>query len=88
MNPYIAELTVAFLHTLVWAVIARAVVSWLPIDQTSPLVQLLHRVTEPILDPVRRVMPQTGLLDLSPLVAILVLVTLSNVVLELARATN
>jgi YggT family protein len=63
---------------LTWAIVARALLSWFPIDQSSPLYQLLFRVTEPIIDPIRRVMPNTGMMDLSPLAAIVVLIVVGQ----------
>jgi len=85
MNPYIAQITLTFLQILTWAIIARALMSWLPISQDSPLVQMLYRVTEPIIDPIRKMMPQTGTLDLSPMLAIIVLIVLEQVVASLAQ---
>jgi YggT family protein len=76
-------MTVTFIQILTWAIIARALMSWVPIDQNSPLVQVLHRVTEPIIDPIRRVMPQGGMIDLSPLMAILVLIVMSQLIWSL-----
>ena len=55
------------------AIFARAILSWFNMDPRSPLVQVLNTITEPILDPIRRIMPRLGMIDLSPLVAILVL---------------
>jgi YggT family protein len=63
---------------LTWAIVARSLLSWFPIDQSSPLVQLLYRVTEPIIDPIRRVMPNTGMMDLSPMAAIVILIVLGQ----------
>lgn len=63
---------------LTWAIVARALLSWFPIDQSSPLYQLLFRVTEPIIDPIRRIMPNTGMMDLSPLAAIVVLIVVGQ----------
>lgn len=54
--------------------------SWLPVDQSSPLYQLLFRVTEPIIDPFRRVMPRAGMIDLSPMMAILALLVMQQLV--------
>jgi YggT family protein len=85
MNPYIAQITMVFLQILTWSIIARALMSWLPIDQSSPLVQMLFRVTEPIIDPIRKVMPQTGMLDLSPMVAIIVLIVMEQLVASVAQ---
>ncbi|MCX7616417.1 MAG: YggT family protein [Tepidiforma sp.] len=65
---------------MTWAIIARALLSWLPVDQASPLYQLLFRVTEPIIDPFRRVMPRAGMIDLSPMMAILALLVMQQLV--------
>lgn len=83
MNPYIAQFTLFWLQMLTWAIIARSLMSWLPIDQGSNLYQLLMRVTEPLIDPFRRVMPQAGMLDLSPLAAIIMLMVMSQMVASL-----
>ena len=77
MNPYIAQMTSTFIDILTWAIIARALLSWFPIDQGSAVYQMLWRVTEPIIDPFRRILPQTGMIDLSPLAAIFALIILS-----------
>lgn len=70
---------IAFLvQALGFAIFARAIVSWFPIDRDGPVVQALDAITEPILDPLRRVLPTIGALDLSPMVAIIVLFTLSR----------
>ena len=84
MNPYVAQFTIAFMQCLTWAIIARALVSWLPVDQTSTVYQMLWRVTEPIIDPIRRVMPNTGMIDLSPLAAILMLIIMTQAIANLS----
>lgn len=64
--------------------IIRVVLSWIPnVDYYHPVVQFIYRVTSPILDPIRRVVPPAGGLDLSPLVAILLLQLLQKVVIGL-----
>ena len=63
-----------------WAVIARSLLSWFPVDQSSPLYQMLFKVTEPIIDPIRRVMPSTGMIDLSPMMAMMALIVMQYVV--------
>lgn len=84
MHPYVAQFTMTFITILTWAIVARSLISWLPIDQTSTIYQVLFRITEPIIDPIRRVMPNTGMLDLSPLAAILVMIVLQQMVIRLA----
>jgi YggT family protein len=54
--------------------IARAILSWFPIRPDSalvPIVRFLHAVTEPVLAPLRRVIPPLGMFDMSFLVALL-----------------
>ena len=84
MNPYIAQATMTFLEIITWTIIARALISWLPIDQSSPIVQLLHSITEPIISPIRRILPNTGMMDLSPLAAILAMMAFQQIFSELA----
>ncbi len=88
MNPYVADFTVAFLNTLMWAVIFRTLLSWFPIDQASMVYQLLWRVTEPIINPFRRVIPNMGMVDLSPFAAIIALIVLSRVIIQLRIAEH
>ncbi len=53
-----------------YIVIARAIISWVNPDPRNPIVRFLHNATEPVLYPVRRVMPFMGGIDFSPLVLI------------------
>ena len=86
MNPYVAQFTLTFLTILTWSIVARALISFLPIDQSSAIYQALLRITEPIIDPIRRVLPSTGMIDLSPLAAILLLIVLQQLVIRMAQA--
>jgi YggT family protein len=62
------------LQALSWAIIIRVLLSWFPnINQSNPLVQLLRSVTDPILEPARRIIPTVGMVDISPLVVLLLL---------------
>ena len=63
---------------LTGAVFVRALLSWFPIDPRNPLVTILYDVTEPILDPLRRVIPRLGMIDITPLVAILLIQVIGN----------
>lgn len=50
------------------AVFAAVIVSWIQLPPHHPIVSILRTVTEPLLAPIRRVLPDMGGLDLSPLV--------------------
>lgn len=58
-------------HIMVGALILQAVLSW--INPYSPLSAPAQQLTRPILDPIRRIIPSISGIDLSPLVAILLL---------------
>jgi YggT family protein len=55
-------------------VLGRVLISWVDNTGRSQLSRFLFTATEPILAPIRRLLPQTGMLDLSPMI---VLITLS-----------
>lgn len=68
----LAEVLNIALGVLYWALIIRALLSWVSPDPWNPIVQLLNRVTEPVLSPIRRAVPfLVAGLDFTPLVAIL-----------------
>lgn len=74
----IAELMGGIVDLYSLVVIAAVVVSWIDVDPENPVVRFLDQVTEPVLEPIRRVLPDTGSLDLSPLVLLLALALLSR----------
>ena len=78
---------VNFLELLISAlmvlVIARVVVSWLAPSGGGGLVAFIYQATEPILAPIRRVLPSTGGIDWSPLIAMLILGAIVRVVVNL-----
>ncbi len=65
---------------LTFAIIARALVSWIAIDPYHPIVVFLNQITEPILAPLRRFIPPMGMMDITPIVAIFLLQILSRLV--------
>ena len=55
------------------AIFIRVIISWTGVDPSNPLVVFVHEITEPILAPIRQFMPRLGMLDLSPMLAIMLL---------------
>jgi YggT family protein len=55
------------------AIFIRIIFSWIGMDPQNPVAVFLHEITEPILAPIRQFMPRMGMLDLSPMVAIILL---------------
>lgn len=87
MNESVAQLFILFLWLLILAVFLRSLMSWFPISQDNEVARFLYRVTEPLLDPVRRVLPRTGMIDFSGLVVILLLYVMMEVVRRVAVAS-
>ncbi len=71
---------------LLVAIILRIVFSWTGFDQRSPIYAAILEVTEPILAPIRSVLPRTGMLDLSPMIATFILFIMIGVGKTLAAS--
>ncbi|MFH0753247.1 MAG: YggT family protein [Candidatus Omnitrophota bacterium] len=65
------------LSILYWLILIRALISWVNPDPYNPIVQFLMRVTEPVLAPIRRILPPMAF-DLSPIIAFLILIFLQK----------
>lgn len=85
MNDQIAQVFTFLLWLLVAAIVARALLSWFPGAQDNQFARAIYTITEPILEPIRRVLPRTGIIDFSSLIAILLLYVMIAVV---DRAAN
>ncbi|UIR29078.1 YggT family protein [Priestia flexa] len=68
-----------------WALIIYIFMSWVPDIRASRFGQILGSICEPYLEPFRRIIPPLGMIDLSPLVAILVLRFASGGLVSLFR---
>jgi len=68
-----------FLYILIFA---RVILSWFPTQQGNPLVQMVFFVTEPILSPIRRVLPSMGTIDLSPMIAMILILIIQTVLVQ------
>lgn len=75
---------VEVLFQVLWlAILARVLLSWLPNIPRNPLVVLVFDVTEPILAPLRRIIPPLGgMIDISPMVAMLLLMVLQQIIVS------
>ena len=82
----IFEILAAVLQLYSWVLLARALMSWIPnLDPYNPIVQFLYQITEPVLDPVRRLIPPLGgMIDISSIVVFFALMILQQMLLALA----
>jgi YggT family protein len=75
----IAEVINIILTFYMWVIIIRALVSWVNPDPYNPIVQFLYKVTEPVLYPIRRLMPVYNIgIDLSPLIVIVIIIFMKS----------
>ena len=75
----VAQILDIVLEFYTWVIIARAVISWVNPDPYNPIVQFLYKVTEPVMEPIRRRMGAFSIgIDLSPLIVILIIIFLKR----------
>lgn len=74
---------------LAFAIFARALLSWIPnLRPDHPAVRFLMDITEPVLAPLRRVIPSVGMMDLSPLIAMILLSQVGNILANSLRGAG
>jgi YggT family protein len=73
---FILSVLLMFITVMQFAILGRVISSWIDRSQSNPISQFLVQLTEPIVAPIRALMPSMGMLDFSPLVAMLVLFVL------------
>lgn len=84
MLNYLIQFLSIFITILTWAILIRVLLSWIPnLSRDNPLVQLLMQITDPVLEPGRRLIPPMGGMDFSPIVVILVLQFLGRMLMSL-----
>lgn len=80
----IVELADGLLTIYKYILLASVIISWVNADPYNPIVNFIYRVTDPLLRRIRRYMPDTGMLDLSPLVAFAAIYVVQIVVFNTA----
>ena len=84
MNTFLIQFVEILGWALYVAILARVIVSWLPIGPDStfaPVVRTIYEITEPILSPIRRLIPGLGMFDLSPMIAIILIMVIQRIVI-------
>ncbi|MBJ6801828.1 YggT family protein [Geomonas propionica] len=80
----IVELASGLLTVYKYILLASVIISWVNADPYNPIVNFIYRVTEPALRRIRRYMPDTGMLDLSPLVLFALIYLVQIIVFDTA----
>jgi len=89
MNDILITSIQVVFGALWWAILIRVLLSWLPmagvrIDPYNPIIRFLYTITDPILEPLRR-FTTVGMMDLSPIVALLGLRLIQELLVSLLR---
>ena len=71
---------------LVAAIFIRVILSWVSNNFEHPLARLIFELTEPILAPIRNILPKSGMIDFSPLVAMIALGLLRELIFFILRS--
>lgn len=67
------------------AILIRVLLTWIPVGRDSRFVAIIHEITEPILGPVRRVVPSLGGLDISPMLGLILVEVAERVLLTILQ---
>jgi YggT family protein len=83
---YLVNLISLLANLILWLVIIYAVLGYF-VSPYHPLMEFLRRLVSPMLDPIRRIMPQTGMLDFSPVVLLILVQLVRIILISLIRAS-
>ena len=78
----IGELLKLAVYVVVFSIFMRALLSWVSSGAHNPMARLLGSFTEPLLAPARRLLPATGGLDLSPIIAFIALMLVLKLLVQ------
>ena len=81
----LARLLSLVLNIVYFILVIRIILSWVNPDPYNQIVQIIYRITEPVLAPFRRLPLQLGGMDFSPIVAFLALNIVGNFVINILK---
>jgi len=78
-----AALITLFIQLYSFVILARVLMSWVNIDPYSPLARTIYNLTEPVLEPVRNMLPPAAGLDFSPIIVLVLLQVLGQILVTM-----
>lgn len=82
MSAIITIVSLAF-QIYEFLILIRVLLSWVRINPYHPVIRILYQITDPVLDPLRRVIPPIGgAIDISPVVALIILEIVHRIVVS------
>lgn len=88
LGQFFASLALLFsmvFKMLYFLIVIRILLSWFPVDPYNEVVKALYAVTEPILEPLRRLPLHVGMIDFSPVLAFVLLTFLDSFVVGILK---
>lgn len=80
----ISDFLAFVLNIYTFVLLARILVTWIPnLDPYNPVMQLLFQLTDPVLEPARKLIPAIGMIDISPIVVFFVIRVLAGLLRDL-----
>lgn len=80
----VARLVLELLSIYKYILLGSVIISWVNADPYNPIVRFIRSITDPLLDKIRQFMPDTGMLDLSPLVAFFIIHLIQSAIIRYA----
>jgi YggT family protein len=86
----VLDIILLVLHIYIWLLIIAAVLSWLIAFNVintgntvvATIAEFLYRITEPVLRPIRSMLPHLGGIDISPVILILIILLIENIIIR------
>lgn len=90
MNILFSKAIIYLFEFIKYAILARVIISWLPVSRDNQLIRLLYQITEPILAPARKILEKSAIgkntmMDFSPILAFLIIAIIENILVRILR---
>jgi YggT family protein len=79
---YLVNFIDLLFNALFWVILGSILLSWIDQQQRWPITQFLNSITDPLLAPIRKILPNTGFLDLSPMILLILVQVLRQVLVS------
>lgn len=79
MNAFLVTFIELLFTIFYFAILGRVILSWISPRGNDPVSPLLYQITEPILKPIRQVVPPLGMFDLTPMIALILLTVIQGI---------
>jgi YggT family protein len=77
-----------FFKLFFWGLLIMVIVSWIAPNNYNPAIELLKQIIEPLMSPIRKIMPDMGGMDISPIIAFLLINVFEIILVTFARQTG